>query len=73
MLPSIAMVGSRNASRGGLDITAELAYHLAHQGFSIPSGMAAGIDGAAHNATLAANGTTIAVLGSGVECIYPKR
>jgi DNA processing protein len=73
LLPSIAIVGSRNASRGGLDMAADLAGHLANQGFSITSGMATGIDGAAHKATLAVNGTTMAVLGCGVECIYPKR
>lgn len=73
VMPSIAIVGSRNASRGGLDMAAELAYHLASQGFVITSGMATGIDGAAHKAALAANGSTMAVLGSGVERIYPKR
>ena len=73
VIPSIAIVGSRNASRGGLDTAAELAYNLASQGFAITSGMASGIDGAAHKATLAANGTTVAVLGTGVERIYPKR
>ena len=73
LLPSIAIVGSRNASRGGLDMAADLAGHLANQGFSITSGMATGIDGAAHKATLAVDGTTMAVLGCGVECIYPKR
>ena len=73
LLPSIAVVGSRNASRGGLDMTTDLAYHLACQGFAITSGMATGIDGAAHRTALNANGKTIAVLGTGVECIYPKR
>jgi DNA processing protein len=73
LLPSIAIVGSRNASRGGLDMAADLAYHLSTHGFAITSGMATGIDGAAHKAALNANGKTIAVLGTGVGCIYPKR
>ncbi|GGQ26008.1 DNA-processing protein DprA [Shewanella litoralis] len=73
VIPSIAIVGSRNASRGGIDMAAELAYNLSTQGFAITSGMATGIDGAAHKATLAANGSTLAVLGTGVERIYPQR
>jgi len=73
VFPSIAVVGSRNASRGGLDMAADLAYHLSTHGLVITSGMATGIDGAAHKAALNANGKTIAVLGAGIDCIYPKR
>ncbi|WP_144211766.1 DNA-processing protein DprA [Shewanella donghaensis] len=73
LLPSIGMVGSRNASMGGLNMANLLAAELVELGFSITSGMAAGIDGAAHKAALGNNGVTIAVLGTGVDCIYPKR
>jgi len=71
--PSIAIVGSRSMSLHGADTAANLAISLSNQGFSITSGMAAGIDGAAHKAVVANNGMTLAVLGCGVDVIYPKR
>ncbi|WP_076541720.1 DNA-processing protein DprA [Shewanella sp. UCD-KL21] len=71
--PSIGMVGSRNASVGGLNMAKALATELVQMGFAITSGMAAGIDGAAHKGAVDSNGATLAVLGTGVECIYPKR
>lgn len=71
--PSIAIVGSRHSSLQGREITSSFAYNLAIQGFTITSGMATGIDGAAHKAALSANGQTLAVLGCGVEVVYPKR
>ncbi|MFS1436824.1 DNA-processing protein DprA [Shewanella sp. 10N.286.48.A6] len=71
--PSIGMVGSRNASVGGLNMAKALATEMVQMGFSITSGMAAGIDGAAHKGAVDSNGVTLAVLGTGVECIYPKR
>lgn len=71
--PSIAIVGSRNMSLHGADTAASLARGLSCSGFSITSGMAAGIDGAAHKAVVANNGVTLAVLGCGVDVVYPKR
>ena len=67
----IAVVGSRSASAYGLRITADLCGGLASLGFTVVSGMARGIDGAAHEAALSAGGRTIAVLGSAVDVIYP--
>ena len=67
----IAVVGSRSASAYGLRITEGLCGGLASLGFTVVSGMARGIDGAAHEAALAAGGRTIAVLGSAVDVIYP--
>ena len=67
----IAVVGSRNATGYGLATTKSLSTHLAALGVTIVSGMARGIDTAAHQGALAAGGKTIAVLGSGLEQIYP--
>jgi DNA processing protein len=69
--PLLAIVGSRNPTRPGSDTAFELARALAERGLGIVSGLAAGIDTAAHRGTLAAQGATIAVLGSGADVIYP--
>ncbi len=69
----IAIVGSRNASVDGLQSASRFAEQLAHQGVVITSGLAVGIDGYAHDGALRANGQTVAVLGSGLNHIYPAR
>lgn len=71
--PQLAMVGSRQASRPGLDSAARFARSLAGGGFVVTSGLALGIDGAAHLGALDVGGATVAVLGTGLECLYPKR
>ena len=68
----IAMVGSRAASSYGISTARRLAFKLAEKGFCIVSGMARGIDTAAHAGALDSTGKTIAVLGSGFKKIYPR-
>lgn len=72
-LPALAIVGSRNPTRGGERNAFEFARHLAGCGFSIVSGLAQGIDSAAHRGALAAGGTTVAVLGHGIDQVYPAK
>jgi DNA processing protein len=71
--PQLAMVGSRKASRPGLDTAAAFSRSLAGGGFVITSGLALGIDGAAHQGALDVGGATVAVLGTGLQHIYPQR
>ena len=71
-IPSIAIVGTRKDSPYGERITKELSMELSMRGFIIVSGMARGIDSVAHRAALEAGGKTIAVLGCGVDVVYPK-
>jgi DNA processing protein len=68
---SIAIVGSRRATAYGLQTTARLAGSLAGQGVAVISGMARGVDTAAHKGALAAGGRTVGVLGCGIDKIYP--
>ncbi len=71
--PALAVVGSRKASRYGLEAAFWLAKELSLSGITIVSGMAKGIDAAAHKGALAGGGTTVAVLGCGLDICYPAR
>lgn len=71
--PQLAVVGSRRASRPGMDTAAAFSRSLAAAGFVITSGLALGIDGAAHQAALEVGGQTVGVLGTGLEKFYPQR
>lgn len=71
--PSVAVVGSRAATAGGRANAAAFATALAGAGLCVASGLAAGIDAAAHIATLEASGATLAVLGTGPDIAYPLR
>jgi len=68
---SIAVVGTRRPTLYGKDIAARLSAQLVKCGFAVVSGMAEGIDTVAHDATLRASGRTLAVMGSGLDCMYP--
>ena len=70
--PQLAVVGSRNPTAQGRETAAQLCEQLAARGLVITSGLAAGIDTAAHLGALRAEGRTIAVLGSGISEIYPR-
>ncbi len=71
--PGIALVGTRRATPYGLDQAYKFAYDLAAAGWSIVSGLALGIDAQSHRGALAANGTTVGVLGSALDCFYPEQ
>jgi DNA processing protein len=69
--PALAVVGARHATPYGLEIAARFAEELAQAGVTVVSGLARGIDGAAHGGALRGSGHTVAILGSGIDVIYP--
>lgn len=72
-LPQLAVVGSRNPTAGGRDNAFQFSHYLAANGFAITSGLALGIDATAHRGALDAGGATLAVMGTGIDQIYPTR
>lgn len=68
---SISVVGSRRATHYGIQAARKLSFQMAHAGLTVVSGLARGIDTAAHEGALAANGRTVAVIGSGLGQLYP--
>jgi DNA processing protein len=68
---SVAMVGSRLTTHYGLEVARKLAYQLAYLGVTVVSGGARGIDTAAHQGALSAKGRTVAVLGTGINLVFP--
>ena len=70
--PSIAIVGTRKPTNYGKEIAKKFSFELASLGFNIVSGLALGIDSFAHQGAIEAQGKTIAILGSGIDLIYPQ-
>lgn len=68
---AVAMVGSRMTTHYGIEIARKLAYQLAYLGVTVVSGGARGIDSAAHQGALAAKGRTVAILGTGINLVFP--
>lgn len=70
--PAIAIVGSRHCSTYGRNVAEKLSRELAERGVTIVSGLARGIDSAAHRGALEGRGLTVAVMGTGLDAVYPK-
>jgi DNA processing protein len=71
--PSLAVVGSRNPTPQGLENARSFSAHLGQAGLTIVSGLAMGVDGAAHEGGLSTLGSTVAVVGTGLDRVYPRR
>jgi len=71
--PAIAIVGARDATAYGLAVARDLARALAESGIAVVSGLALGIDGAAHRGALEVGGRTVAVVGGGTDVVYPRQ
>lgn len=71
-IPSVAIVGTRKPTSYGKEVTYQIANKLARRGMVIVSGLAIGVDAIAHQAAIDAGGTTIAVLGNGIDFIFPS-
>ena len=71
--PGVAIVGTRAATPHGLADAQEIAHAAAAAGYTIVSGLAIGIDAAAHRGAIAARGTTIGVIATGIDVVYPRR
>lgn len=72
-VPSLAIVGSRNATPQGEKTAEAFAHALSDAGYCVVSGLALGIDGAAHRGALAGRGSTVAAVGTGLDIVYPAR
>jgi len=71
--PGVAVVGTRRCTAGGVQIAASFGAGLADAGLTVISGLALGIDGAAHRGALGADGVPVGVVGSGLDVVYPAR
>ena len=72
-MPQIAIVGTRHPTHGGQENTQQFSRFLAKQGFTITSGLALGVDSIAHQSALAVEGSTIAVMATGIDSVYPRQ
>ena len=70
--PQLAIVGSRSPTTGGRETAEQFARYLGERGLTITSGLATGIDGASHRGALPTLGSTVAVLGSGIDIVFPR-